>query len=130
MIVGVFTVTGYGESHDEMLRYRYAERSLSAYLGEAKTFTDEKGPFYVMLAKIGSELLLKLSNDWLAIEAWHFMHFLSFLLGVFFFYVVMQRFTDKWVAFGITLLFATQPLLWGHAFINPKDIPFMSFFLG
>ncbi|MCK4899886.1 MAG: hypothetical protein KAS38_13960, partial [Anaerolineales bacterium] len=35
-----------------------------------------------------------------------------------------------WVAFGTTLLFVTQPLLWGHAFINPKDIPFMSFFLG
>ena len=27
------------------------------------------------------------------------------------------------------LLFSTQPLFWGHAFINPKDIPFMAFFL-
>jgi len=30
---------------------------------------------------------------------------------------------------GTTLLFSTQPLLWGHAFINPKDIPFLAFFL-
>jgi hypothetical protein len=26
------------------------------------------------------------------------------------------------------IIFTTQPLLWGHAFINPKDIPFMFFF--
>jgi hypothetical protein len=31
---------------------------------------------------------------------------------------------------GAVLLFSTQPLIWGHAFINPKDIPFMAFFLG
>jgi hypothetical protein len=27
------------------------------------------------------------------------------------------------------LLFATQPVFWGHAFISPKDIPFLTFFL-
>ncbi len=32
-------------------------------------------------------------------------------------------------AFGATLLFITQPLFWGHAFINPKDIPLFSLFL-
>jgi hypothetical protein len=130
LVIGVYTVDDYGESHDEMLRYRYAERSLSAYLGEGRGLSDEKGSSYVMLAKIGSELLLKLKGDWQAIEAWHFMHFFSFLLGVFFFYVFMIRFANGWVALGGTLLFITQPLLWGHAFINPKDIPFMSFFLG
>jgi hypothetical protein len=31
-------------------------------------------------------------------------------------------------AFGATVLFITQPLLWGHAFINPKDTPFMALF--
>ena len=32
-------------------------------------------------------------------------------------------------AFATSLLFSTQPLLWGHAFINPKDPPFLTFFL-
>lgn len=31
--------------------------------------------------------------------------------------------------FFVVLLFNTQPLIFGHAFINPKDIPFLSFFL-
>jgi len=35
-----------------------------------------------------------------------------------------------WAAFAAAALFASQPLLWGHAFINPKDPPFMAFFLG
>jgi len=28
------------------------------------------------------------------------------------------------------LYFAYQPLLWGHAFINPKDMPFLVFLTG
>jgi hypothetical protein len=36
---------------------------------------------------------------------------------------------NETAAFGATFLFAAQPVLWGHAFINPKDIPFLTFFL-
>jgi hypothetical protein len=32
-------------------------------------------------------------------------------------------------ALSAAALFAWQPLLWGHAFINPKDPPFQTFFL-
>src|SRR6185503_1444605 len=31
-------------------------------------------------------------------------------------------------AFGATALYITQPIFWGHAFINPKDIPLLSLF--
>ena len=34
-----------------------------------------------------------------------------------------------WAAFAATLLFTAQPVFWGHAFISPKDIPFLSVFL-
>src|SRR4030067_713800 len=57
-------------------------------------------------------------------------NFLSLLLGLSFFYIICLRLMNKWTAFSTTLLFGTQPLIWGHAFINPKDIPFMAFFLG
>lgn len=32
-------------------------------------------------------------------------------------------------AFATAVLFSTQPLLWGHTFINPKDPPFLTLFL-
>ncbi len=128
--IGVLLFKDYGESWDEQLRYNYAERSLMAYTGADKSLIDEKGAFYVMVAKLGSELLQRIDSSLNPIEAWHFIHFLSFVLGLFFLYRLCLNFLSKTAAFGTVLLFNTQPLLWGHAFINPKDIPFMVFFLG
>ncbi len=130
IIIGMFIFTDYGESWDEMLRFRYGERSLTAYTGADVRLVDEKGAFYVMLARLGSDAVRMIDSSLYPIEAWHIIHFLSFSLGLFFFYKLCLRYFGKWGAFGTTLLFNTQPLLWGHAFINPKDIPFMAFFLG
>jgi hypothetical protein len=130
LLVGAATAADYGESWDEHLRYQYAEQSLAAYSGDVGGLKDEKGSFYVMVGKLGSDVLGFLRKDWRPIEAWHYMNFLTFQLGLFFLYRLGKRVIGKWAAFATVLLFATQPLLWGHAFINPKDIPFMVFFLG
>ena len=130
LLVGALTAADYGESWDEHLRYQYAEESLAAYSGDVGGLKDEKGSFYVMVGKLGSDVLGFLRKDWQPIEAWHYMNFLTFQLGLFFLYRLGKRLVGKWAAFATVLLFATQPLLWGHAFINPKDIPFMVFFLG
>jgi hypothetical protein len=130
LLVGAATAADYGESWDEQPRYQYAEESLAAYSGDAGDLKDEKGSFYVMVGKLGSDVLGFLRKDWQPIEAWHYMNFLTFQLGLFFLYRLGKRLIGKWAAFSTVLLFATQPLLWGHAFINPKDIPFMVFFLG
>ena len=129
IIVGLIIVTDYGESWDEIYRYEYAQASLDAYLGNVGRVIDDKGTFFIMLATIGGSLLHPLRGDWLMLDARHFVYFLSFLMGLFFFYRLCLRFATKWAAFGATLIFNTQPLLWGHAFMNPKDIPFMAFFI-
>ena len=59
----------------------------------------------------------------------HLLNFLTFLLGIIALYFLLSRWVSQPAAFGGLLLFTSQPLLWGHAFINPKDIPFMAFFL-
>ncbi len=130
LVVGLLVVTQYGASIDEPARIQYAERSLAAYGGKVDYLQDEKGPFYGMLAVIGSQGLGFLFPGWKAIDGWHYMSFLAFVMGVYFFYRLCRRLIDPGPAFAATLLFSTQPLLWGHAFINPKDIPFMAFFLG
>jgi hypothetical protein len=130
LIVGALIFSSYGESWDEQLRYQYGERSRAAYRGEGKNLIDEKGAFYVMIASLGADLMRKINPSWQTIQAWHFIHFLSFLLGIFFVYKICLKLVGKWAALGVAVLFNTSPLLWGHAFINPKDIPFMSFFLG
>ena len=135
IVIGLLVAADYSESWDEHLRYLYAKRSLVAYFGERQAPQDEKGAFYVMIAKMGSDLLSqsdlfkKLNLGWHPIDAWHFMHFLSFQVAIFFLYDLCLRYVGKAASIAATLMFATQPLLWGHAFINPKDIPFMAFFL-
>jgi hypothetical protein len=131
LLIGLRVVTDYGESWDEELRYRYARRSLNVYLGKAaNNLEDEKGPFYGMVAYLGAQALNAASKAWGFIDGWHFMNFLSFLIGLYFFFRLCLRLVDIGPALGATLLFGTQPLIWGHAFINPKDIPFMAFFMG
>src|SRR3990172_12650250 len=75
LIVGSMIVTDYGESWDEQLRYRYATNSLSAYLGDSKGLRGEKGSFYVMAAKLGSEAIMRVRKDWLPIESCGFIYF-------------------------------------------------------
>ena len=59
----------------------------------------------------------------------HLVYFLMFLVGIWAFYQLATRWMSRNAAFGATLLFMTQPVFWGHAFINPKDIPLLSLFL-
>jgi hypothetical protein len=129
LVIGLIVATQYGESVDEPARINYAYRSLQAYRGSRENLQDEKGPFYGMLALLGSKVLVRLFPDWKSIDAWHYMSFLAFVIGVFFFYRLCRRLIDLTPAIAATLLFGSQPLLWGHAFINPKDTPFMAFFL-
>jgi hypothetical protein len=123
--IGQIIEVDYGESWDEQLRYSYATSSQCLFERQPLR---EKSASYV-IAKLGSGSRA-IFQSWLPIEAWHFMHFLSFLVGLLFFYLICLRLLNKWAAFGAVLLFSTQPLIWGHAFINPKDVPFMAFFLG
>jgi hypothetical protein len=90
---------------------------------------DQKGPAFFMLAGQFSRLVTALLPGWSEINGWHLANFLAFQVGIISLYSLVRRWTGNWAAFGAALLFSTQPLFWGHAFINPKDIPFMSFFL-
>ena len=129
LVLGAIFVTDYGESWDEDRRIRAADKSIDAYQGIQRKLEDEKGPFFIIVARLGSRILVQLYKNWQPIEAWHFMTFLSFLIAIFSFYILCLRVVRPGAALAATLLFNTQPLLWGHAFMNPKDIPFMAFFL-
>jgi Dolichyl-phosphate-mannose-protein mannosyltransferase len=139
-IVGIFTVKDYGESWDEPPIYDYADYSFQAYqhilhpqdLQLFPTFSmnlNVYGPAYFMVAD-GSSTIIKLLDPSLSvITARHFVYFLTFLISILVLYLLSRRWTSKWAAFGAALLFLSQPLLWGHSFMNPKDLPFMVFFL-
>ncbi len=136
LLIGIFTVRQYGESWDELQFFKYADRALQAYSTWPRTGTvpltgntyDNYGPAYVMLVALGARLL-GLVLPWMVSDVRHLMYFITWLVAIWAFYALARRWLTASAAFGGTLLFATQPLFWGHAFISPKDIPFLAFFL-
>ncbi|MBI5823104.1 MAG: hypothetical protein HZB18_03695 [Chloroflexi bacterium] len=143
LALGLITFRNYGLSWDEPLFYDYANALPYAYspgewlsgnfniqnaFGSSGTDHANRGPAYILIARPIVSLIETLGSD--NASAWHLVNFLTFQLGVFLFH----RFASKWMnetsALAASALFAWQPLLWGHAFINPKDIPFLVFFIG
>jgi hypothetical protein len=86
-----------------------------------------RGPAYLLLARGPVRLLETFGID--SASAWHLVNFLFFQIGVYFLYRLSLRWMKPSAALAAAALFAWQPMLWGHAFINPKDPPFMTFFL-
>jgi hypothetical protein len=137
MVIGLAVVRDYGQSWDEPGIQKYAVQALSAYgrfiRGEAPPDYESDhmyyGPSFGMLGELSVRALGKSSLDWLSADYWHLVYFLCFQAAVISLYGLSSRWMGRWAAFGVALLFTTQPLLWGHAFINPKDIPFLAFFL-
>lgn len=142
LIAGMFVYEDYGLSRDEPLYYAYGAAVPYAYSIAARTegnfdielaygpSADHKlyGPIYLLLARPLVQVLSQVTG-YREIEPWHLVNFLVFLIGVVLLYKLSLRWLKPEAALFTALLYATQPLLWGHAFINPKDNPFATFFI-
>jgi 4-amino-4-deoxy-L-arabinose transferase-like glycosyltransferase len=133
-LIGVILTPSYGISWDEPDNAIYGKQALDTYLtfnppDEWHSNLESKGPFYMAFSVGLSSVLSGLIPNWSEIEGLHFSYYVSFPLAVVAFYTLAKKIGGRSGALAATILFATQPLLFGHAFINPKDIPFMSFFL-
>ena len=132
LAIGLFTYKDYGVSWDEPSSYQYGREALSAYAHPQiePAYTDSDGLLkYYGAAYLVSGAALVSALGLPGTNSLHLLNFLTFLLGVAALYVLLSRWVSQPAAFGVVLLFISQPLLWGHAFINPKDIPFMAFFM-
>ena len=132
LLVGLLTFKSYGVSWDEYSSYDYGREALSAYSHPAvePTYTDSDGvlQYYGPAYFITGSALIK-TFGWRGDNIRHLFNFLTFLLAVGALYSLLSRWFKPAATFAASLLFVSQPLLWGHAFINPKDIPFTAFFL-
>lgn len=136
LLIGFFTFDQYGESWDDKSLQKYAVKSVNAYIawpqqGVVNLIREDLGyygPFYIMLVDRATEYLRTFLSFPLP-DLRHLIYFLTYLAGICAFYLLAKRWLTEIPALGATLLFMTQPVLWGHAFINPKDTPFLSLFL-
>jgi len=142
LIIGFLTFRDYGFSLDEPLYYDYAESIGYAYspaawfsgdfdltraYGASPADHANRGPAYLLLTRLPAQWLQDLGLD--KASAWHLVNFLAFQVGVYFFYRFCLRWMQPLAAFAATAFLFSQPVVWEHAFINPKDPPFLTFFL-
>jgi hypothetical protein len=142
ILAGLLLFRDYGLSWDEPLFYDYGRALGYAYsptewisghfdlnnsYGASGDDHKTRGPAYLLLAREPVYTLQVLGVD--QASAWHLVNFLFFQLGVYFLYRLSTRWMKPYAALAAAALFSWQPMLWGHAFINPKDPPFLSFFL-
>jgi hypothetical protein len=134
---GMATLSNHGESWDEARLYEYGEQSINAYRalfdpGIPVDFGDDDLRYYGPAYFMGMSLLVRAASllfpQTLVIDLWHLGNFACLQFGLLCFYFLLRRFLDGMPSLATTALFASQPLIWGHGFINPKDIPFMAFF--
>ncbi len=141
LVIGLIVLPAYSESWDEAGLLGYAARSLRAYpallspdlmpvsLVRGDALFGDHGPAFVMVVVLLQRLVAAWGIPVLQVQVDHLVYFLTFQAGIVALYFLCRRWMSSWAAFGATLSFSTQPLLWGQAFINPKDTPFMAFFL-
>ena len=143
VIIGIFTFQAYGMTWDEYLYYQYGEAIGYAYSIPARMSGDfdldraygpsvgdhrNRGPAYLLLSRI-PVLALHDATGIDIVDLWHLVNFIAFLVGVYYLYLLALRWLKPASAFWTALLYLTQPLLWGHGFINPKDPPFATIFI-
>jgi hypothetical protein len=134
--MGLLTVHQYGISIDEPNNYRYASDTLKAYPSLFGTLYEPKldssyeghGPAFVALAALFVGFVQKIVPAAFAPDIWHLTYFFTFLMTGLCLFWLARRWFGRWTSWGTLLLFNSQPVLLGHAFMNPKDIPFMFFF--
>jgi len=132
--VGLFLGRDYGLSWDEHFHKVYAEDTLETFLGQrapGDTLMDLRfyGPAFSVPWLILRNLLAELVPGLSSADAGHIVYWLAFLPAPLLIYVLGLRHVGRTAALAGALLFASQPLIFGHAFVNPKDTPFMTAFL-
>jgi len=134
LLLGLLTIHHYGESWNEYNFYYYAEESLSAYSGIFQPnfklkFHDPTLRYYGAGFLMLIVQIAKLFPNWIISDVGHLLTFIVFQIGIVILYLLAHRWMGCWSALGVSLLIASQPLFWGHAFFNSRDIPFMVGFI-
>src|SRR5215471_9562772 len=122
LIIGLFTLHGYGESTDELSQHSYAERTIegvkslattgrfSAFFSEETPKQGSHGPAFIMIVVLLRNLFLHGATAAANLQFSHFLYFLMFQVGVVSLYFLALRWLGKLAAFGTAFLFSTQPV--------------------
>ncbi len=120
-------------SWDEPIQHEIGQEAYKYIHHQDNEYLQMKDKVYGVVFELGliyTTNLLGLEEER---EIFHFRHFAYFLLFAFacfvFFRLNLKLFKNVWIALIATLALVLCPRIFGHAFINPKDVPFLSMYI-
>jgi hypothetical protein len=138
LVIGIFIVSDYGVSMDESYEGRRSKLALKIYSGElneklAETYdelghTQYYGTASTVIIRFVEKIFFRGMDHSRRVVA-HYMYFVFFQASIIAIFYLGKQLFDEWISLVVAVMFGTQPLLFGHAFINPKDIPLLTVFL-
>jgi hypothetical protein len=136
LVIGFFIVPDYGRVGDEDYEELRSELAFQIYSGSFSQLLGETyeelgtSQYYGTAISLPLRLIERIFTlDPLKREVAHFGYFAVFQIAVIALFFLSTNFFHPWISLSISFLFGTQPLLFGHGFVNPKDMPLMTFFL-
>jgi hypothetical protein len=137
LVLGFIIVDDYGISWDMFAEMEHGAYTLD-YIAQSNPLVSKQysmgelnyyGPAFVTAAEAITRPLQSIWPELRTLTVYYGLNFILFQLGVYFFYQLSKRLMNNWTALVATVVFATQPLFFGHAVINVKDLPLLSMFL-
>lgn len=130
--LGAVLADDFGESWDERGTARLGRTALQSYqTGEAVAPGGDlarHGPAASAAVEWGIGRLARLAPGWTEFDSRHFVLYLFFVAGLACTYGLARRWVGRGPAVAAVAIMGTQPVLFGHGFINPNDIPFLTLF--
>ena len=132
-IVGLAFLDDYGVTLDEPIQRQIGLSSLDFVLGDEDALPKDHNRFYGVAVEVPlalAERLLGLTDSRDIFLGRHLLSHLLFLAGGLFCSLLVHRlFGSRLLALFALLLFLLHPRLYGHSFVNTKDLPFLSMFM-
>jgi len=136
VFVGFLIYKDYGISSDEEIAYIRGQLNYEAFRGGSLTdFSNaceklKNACYYPPLFDMVVYRLTYQGDSQIIYERLHLLGFLAFVGGVFAFFLIGKKIFKTWTIALLGCLFLVfSPRIFGHAFYNPKDIPFMDAYI-
>ena len=130
LVVGLAVYKNYGLTWDDLAQIEIGELNFKyAFLGDPALLA-LKNRYYGPLFEVLLYVVTRSLPERQLFLTRHLLTFAAFYAGVVFLYLLTKRITKSWgAALFASLLLAATPPIFGHAFYNSKDIPFLAAFI-
>jgi hypothetical protein len=138
LIAALFIAADFGISTDESPEGQRAALALAMFTGDIESNPEtayanlNQVQYYGTAATVIGQVAMDGLSSIIDVHPTairHYVYFVFFQIGITALFFLTANFVNEWAALLVAIIFGTQPLFFGHAFINPKDIPLLSVFL-